>query len=78
MLDIKNEASEEDFNFSLLGVDLKQWYLNILASASWLRSGGSFNSPAALSSWLYFLDLKIQRSNICSGNIYFFPICSGC
>lgn len=66
MLDNKNEASKEDFNFSLLGVDLKQWYLNILASASWLGSG--VNSTA-LSSWLYFLDLQIQRSNICSGSI---------
>lgn len=77
MLDNKNEASEEDFNFFWLVVDLKQWYLNILASASWLGSG--VNSPTALSSWLYFLDLQIQRSNICSGSIiYFFPICSGC
>lgn len=34
MLFIKNEASEEEFNFSLFVTDLMQWYLNILTSKS--------------------------------------------
>lgn len=40
MLFIKNEASEEEFNFWLFVTDLMQWYLNILTSKSWMGSGG--------------------------------------
>lgn len=64
MLDTKIEASEEDFQFSLLGINLKQLYLNILASADWMGSDRSVNSPAALPNWLYLLGVHIQRSNI--------------